>query len=157
MEPDECWVLSLLFLSPLSPSSRCSLVPLCSLLINMLRTIMRFPHFITMGTEAHNNQNNLGLILFIVTQDSFRLADFLFYFIYFWLCWVLVTAQIFQSCSQPFLLLSRCGAWGSHCGDSSRCGAQALGQQALVVVVRALSSCRSQALEHRLSSCGAQA
>ena len=156
MEPDECWVLSLLFLSPLSPSSRCSLVPLCSLLINMLRTIMRFPHFITMGTEAHNNQNNLGLILFLVTQDSFRPADFLFYFIYFWLCWVLVTAWIFQSCSQPSLLLCHCGAWGSHCGDSS-CGAQALGQQALVVVVRALSSCRSQALEHRLSSCGAQA
>ena len=43
---------------------------------------MRFPHFITVTTEAHNNQTNLGLILFIVTQDSFRLADFLFYFIY---------------------------------------------------------------------------
>ena len=51
----------------------------------------------------------------------------------------------------------RCGARASQCGGFSCCGAWALGVQALVVVVRALSSCGSQALERRLSSCGARA
>ena len=37
------------------------------------------------------------------------------------------------------------------------CGAEALGEQASVVVARRLSSCGSRALEHRLSSCGAGA
>ena len=45
----------------------------------------------------------------------------------------------------------------SHCGGFSCCGAQALGVRASVVVACGLSSCGSQALEHRLSSCGAQA
>ena len=49
-----------------------------------------------------------------------------------------------------------CGAWASHCGGFSCCGAQALGAWATVVVARGLSSCSSWALERRLSSCGAQ-
>ena len=40
---------------------------------------------------------------------------------------------------------------------ASRCGARALGAWASVVVACGLSSCGSRALEHRLSSCGAQA
>ena len=51
----------------------------------------------------------------------------------------------------------RCGAWASHCGGFSCCGARALGMWASVVVARGLSSCGSWALEHRLSSCGARA
>ena len=51
----------------------------------------------------------------------------------------------------------RCGAWASHCGGFSCCGAQALDARASVVVARGLSSCGSQALECRLSSCGARA
>ena len=34
-----------------------------------------------------------------------------------------------------------CGAWASHCSGFSRCGAQALGARASVVVTRGLSSC----------------
>ena len=49
-----------------------------------------------------------------------------------------------------------CCAW-AFCGGFSCCRARALGVQALVVVARGLSSCGSQALEHRLSSCGAWA
>ena len=49
----------------------------------------------------------------------------------------------------------RCGAWASHCGGFSCCGAWALGARASVVVACGLSSCGSQALECRLSSCGA--
>ena len=37
------------------------------------------------------------------------------------------------------------------------CGARALGAQASVVAAGGLSSCGSRALEHTLSSCGAQA
>ena len=51
----------------------------------------------------------------------------------------------------------RCGARASHRGGFSRCGAQALGSRASVVVARGLSSCGLRALEHSLSSCGAQA
>ena len=40
---------------------------------------------------------------------------------------------------------------------ASRCGAQALGVRASVVVARGLSSCGSRAPEHRLSSCGTRA
>ena len=51
-----------------------------------------------------------------------------------------------------------CGAWASHCGGFSCCGAQALGTaRASVVVACRLSSCGSQVLECRLSSCGTQA
>ena len=49
-----------------------------------------------------------------------------------------------------------CGVWASHCGGFSCCGAQALGVQASVVATRRLSSCGSQAVEHRLSNCGAR-
>ena len=51
----------------------------------------------------------------------------------------------------------RCGARASHCGGFSCCRAWALGEQASVVVAHWLSSCRSWALEHRLSSCGVRA
>ena len=50
-----------------------------------------------------------------------------------------------------------CGARASHCGGFSCCGAQALGAQASVVAACGLSSCGLQALERRLSSCGAGA
>ena len=63
-----------------------------------------------------------------------------------------------------------CGVRASHCGGFSCCGAQALGTRTSVVVARGLSSCSAQALgcvglgscgsralEHRLSSWGAQA
>ena len=50
-----------------------------------------------------------------------------------------------------------CGAWASHCGDFSCCGAWALGMWASVVVAHGLSSCGSRTLECRLSSCGARA
>ena len=50
-----------------------------------------------------------------------------------------------------------CSARASHCGGFSCCGARALGTRASVVVARGLSSRGLRGLEHRLSSCGAQA
>ena len=50
---------------------------------------------------------------------------------YFWLRWVFVAAR-----GLPLVAAS---------GDTFRCGAQALGSQASVVVARGLSSCGSQA------------
>ena len=64
---------------------------------------------------------------------------------------------------EGFLQLWRAGATLHHsvrtspCGVFSCCGAWALGTWAPVVVARGLSSCGSQALECRLSSCGAWA
>ena len=49
------------------------------------------------------------------------------------------------------------GARASHCGDFFCCRARALGTRASVVVALGLSGCGSWALEHRLSSCDAQA
>ena len=51
----------------------------------------------------------------------------------------------------------RCGAQASHCGGFFCCGAKVLGVWASVVVAHGLSSCGSQALELRLSSCGTRA
>ena len=59
-----------------------------------------------------------------------------------------------RCCARVF---SSCGAQASHCGGFSCCGAWALGAWASVVVACGLSSCGSQALERRLSSCGAWA
>ena len=42
----------------------------------------------------------------------------------------------------------------SRCGGFSCCGAWSLDGQASVATARGLSSCGSQALEHRLSNCG---
>ena len=68
-----------------------------------------------------------------------------------------------RCCAQAFLSLWLagatlcCGTQPSHCGGFSCCGARALGAWASVVVAHGLSYCDSWALEHRLSSCGAQA
>ena len=43
-------------------------------------------------------------------------------------------------------------AWASHCSGCS-CESQAVGMQASAVVALRRSSCSSQALEYRLSSC----
>ena len=50
-----------------------------------------------------------------------------------------------------------CGAQAFHCGGFSCCGARTVCVRASVVVVLGLSSCDSQAVERRLSSCGARA
>ena len=49
------------------------------------------------------------------------------------------------------------GVRASCCGGFSCCRARALGVRASVVMTRGLSSCGSQALECRLSSCGSRA
>ena len=80
--------------------------------------------------------------------------NYLFYF--FWLRWVFVAARGLSLVAVSRATL-RCGARASHCGGFSRCRARALCVRASVVVACRLSSCGSRALEHRLSSCGAQA
>ena len=75
------------------------------------------------------------------------LLFFKFNFIYFWLCWVCVAMWAFSSC----------GEWASSCSVISCSRAQGPRHGALSSVAPELSSCGSWALEHRLSSCGAQA
>ena len=63
--------------------------------------------------------------------------------------------RLFSGCSEQGLLFV--AVFGLFIAVASRCGAQALGARASVVVARGLSSCGSRALEYRLSSCGARA
>ena len=86
--------------------------------------------------------------------NSFFLSKFIL-FIYFWLC------QVFIAVHGLSLVVASRGyssLWckASHCGGFSCCRARALGARASVVVACGLSSCGSQALERRLSSCGAR-
>ena len=88
----------------------------------------------------------LFIVLFI-----FGCAGSSFFFKIIYLLYCLLLAVLGRHCCVGFFscdkrgLLSSCGAWASHGG-----GAQALGHVGF-------SSCGSQALEHRLSSCGAWA
>ena len=50
-----------------------------------------------------------------------------------------------------------CGAWVSCCSGFFHCGARALGCVGSSSYGNGLSHCRSQALQHRLNSCGAWA
>ena len=54
-------------------------------------------------------------------------------------------------------LFSSCGAWAPHCSGFSYCRAQALGCTSSIIVAHGLNRCGYRALEHRFSSCGAQA
>ena len=64
-------------------------------------------------------------------------------------------ARAFSSCGEQGLLFI--AVHGLLIVVASRCGAQALGTRASVVVACGLCICGSRALEHRLSGCGAQA
>ena len=77
-------------------------------------------------------------------------------FIYFWLHWVFVAAYELSILAVSGATL-HCGAQASYCGGFSCCGARALGVRGFSSVAHSLSSCDSWTLEHRLSSCGAQA
>ena len=100
-----------------------------------------------------------GHKIVVKEPDSITLSLVFFYFIYyFWLLWL-----FFLLLHTGFLYLLQagstlcCGVRASHCGGFSCCGPRALGMWASVVVAHGFSSCGSQALECRLSSCGAQA
>ena len=77
--------------------------------------------------------------------------------IYLWLCWIFIAAGgLFSSCGEQGLLFVV--VRGLLIVVASLCHrAQALGTWASVVAARGLSSCGSQALERRLSSCFAWA
>ena len=65
-------------------------------------------------------------------------------------------------CGQAFLCGAqgaalRCSTQASHCGGVSCCGAQLWGARVSLVVACGLGSYDFQALDHRLSSCGARA
>ena len=86
------------------------------------------------------------------------ICEYIFFnlFFYFWLHWVFIAVCRLS-------LVAASGGYSSlQCtGFSLRwllcCGARPLGTWVSVVVALGLSSCGSQALEHRLSSCGARA
>ena len=75
---------------------------------------------------------------------------------YFSLGWVFVAGRAFLQLQNPALLFS-CSVWASHCSGFFCCGAWTPVAWISVAAARRLSSCGSQALEHRLRSCGTRA
>ena len=106
--------------------------------------------------------NNYIIFIYLFIYYFFKreLYLFIYLFIYLLLFWGCVGSSLLHA---GFLYLRRAGAtphrgvWVSHCRGFSCCRARALGTRASVVVARGLRSCGSWALEHRLSSWGAQA
>ena len=70
--------------------------------------------------------------------------QYIFNFIYFWLCWVLVASWVFSNCGEWGATLD-CSVW-TYCCGFSYCGVRA-------VWGVAFSSCSSWVLEHRLNCC----
>ena len=87
-------------------------------------------------------------------HQGIPLLFFLIYFIIYFIKKFFLGALGLRCCVWTF---SSCGKRVSHCSGFSSCRAQALGVRASVVVAHRVSSCRSRALECRLSSCGARA
>ena len=86
--------------------------------------------------QKPKSYHKVGMLAF---SQNFAVFFFLIHlFIYFWLHWVFGTAH-----GLSLLVESRgyssCGAWASHCGGFSCCGAQALGARASVIVAHGLS------------------
>ena len=75
----------------------------------------------------------------------------------FWPHWRLFVPSGFSLVAVSRGLLCSCGVRACHWGDVHCCRVQALEQRAWVTVAQGLSSCNSQALEHRFNSCGTQA
>ena len=84
-------------------------------------------------------------------------ASFLFIYLFFFQFLVIYLYLAVLGLSYCTGFLSSCGVRASHSGGFSCCETWALGPRASVFAARGLSSCGSQALEHRLSSCGAWA
>ena len=89
------------------------------------------------------------LFLFTVSQKLCDLGlgnEFflIFLFIYFWLHQVFVAVRGLSLVVVAGATL-HCGAWASHCGGFSCCGAGALGAWASVLVACGLSSCGTRA------------
>ena len=95
----------------------------------------------------------------VIHSKDFLIISFFYKFIYLFIYGCIESSLLCVG----FLQLRRAGATlccdvrPSHCGGFSCCGAQALGARASGVVAHGLSSCGSQALERRLSSCGTRA
>ena len=85
--------------------------------------------------------------------DEARKAARWFSFFFLINLFLFLAALGLHGCTRAF---SSCGEQASHCGGFSCCGARAVGARASVVVAHGLSSCGLQALEHRVSSCGAR-
>ena len=97
----------------------------------------------------HGRCTFLSFVLFLINL-------FIFYFYFFGCVGSLLLRVGFLWLWQAGATL-HCSTRASHCGGFSCCGARTPGARTSVVVARGLSSCGSQALEHRLSSCGALA
>ena len=141
------WTQEMMVFPPNNQKSSCQKLECGNLHTRVARSwsedVIVFPGFVDLGKSAGY-------------RGPIEETCFFFIIIYFWLCWVFVAAQEFSSCEE-WDLLSSCGVEASHCGGFSCSRGQALGDRAWVVATHRLSSCGSQAREHRVSSWSAGA
>ena len=92
-----------------------------------------------------------------IKKDKYCFLPFIYFFNNFvliiWAYWVFAAARVFSSCGEQELL-SSCNAQASHCSGFSWCRAQGLGRAGFSSCSTQLSSRGSQALDHRVNSCG---
>ena len=97
----------------------------------------------------------------VVINHSIFFNKFIYLFIYFWLHWVFVTARglslVVASGGYSSLWCAGFSLWWLlllQSTGSRHTGFSSCGTRASVIVAHGLSSCGSQTLEYRLSSCG---
>ena len=88
--------------------------------------------------KPHENDIYWGILSLVVGKYRFLKRIF----VYFLLCWVSVPVWALSGCGE-LGLPSGLGAWASHCGGSSCCGARALRCSGSVVVAPRLWSAGS--------------
>ena len=130
---------------------------------NFLIFSLEFPiSFLVPFSEGFTELYHLALYLYLYFYCNFFKK--LILFIYFWLHWVFVAVRRLSlvAASGGYSSL-RCAGFSLQwllllqSTGSRRTGFSSCGTRASVVVAHGLSSCGSQALERRLSSCGSWA
>ena len=95
-------------------------------------------------------------MLYIYFSLFFIFKIYLFIYLFLAVLGLRCCVRAFSSCGERGATL-RCGAWASHCGGFSCCGARALGVWTSVVAAHGLYSASSVVVAHGLScsmACG---
>ena len=105
-------------------------------------TVEIFKNGIVLSLWSNLGKFDIFLMLILLNQEynilsiyiSFFKKDCLLIYLIFWLCCVFFAVSRLSG-----FLFSSCGAWASHCGGFSYCGAHALGTWVSLVVAHRLS------------------
>ena len=111
--------------------------------------------FLTQGSYLVFNWRVTILLFYSVLK--IRLSSFFLWIVLFWLCWISVAEWLSPSCRERELLYLRCSGFSLQWLLLLQSRALGRGAEASVAVAHGLNGWGSGALEHRVSSWGAQA